>query len=203
MLILHTCFLCHSIYLYCLYTVNILEELSIQDHGFLTNRTTSDGRSIYLINQTFTGPASNTNWLSISRMIGKGFGFIFEWLPVRSDPFTGQIIAINKGMDNEFSIRIEDSPESFGNMLRQRMIVNIPQASDDVQFPLFGNTLNNSGVLWQYGVTYGERVFRFYFNCNSQHNISGGNPGFFINNSMHMIELGDPNGAPFLVCTYI
>ena len=181
------------------YVVNILEELSIQDHGFLTNRTTSDGRPIYLINQTITGPASSLNWTPISTFIVDGFGFIFEWLPFFSDPFTGQIIAINKGMDNEFSIRIEDSPESSGNMLRQRMIVNIPRSSDDVQFSLFEDVLDNSGALWQYGVTYDERIFRFHFNCVAQLATSEGSPGFFINDSM--IELGDPNGSPFLVCT--
>jgi len=181
-----------------------LEELSIQDHGFLTNRTTPDGRPIYLVNQTITGPASSVNWTPISALIDRGFGFIFEWLPFFSDPFTGQIIApmtlytINKGMDNEFSIRIEDSPESSTNMLRQRMIVNIPRSSDNVQFSLFGDVLDNSGALWQYGVTYGERIYRFHFNCMRQLASSEGSPGFFINDSM--IELGDPNGSPFLVC---
>ena len=190
--------LCYSIYL-TTFIVNILDEVSIQDKAFLINRTTSDGRPIYLLNQTITGAADSMNWVSINAFIENGFGFIIEWLPFTPDPFTGQLIAINKGMDNEFSIRIEDSPESSGTMLEQRMVVNIPEANENVQFTLIGDAIVNTGALWQYGVTYDGRVFRFYFNCTAEIATGERDPGFFITNTS-VIEIGDPNGAPFLVC---
>ena len=184
-----------------IFTVNLLDEVSIQDQAFLINRTTSDGRPIYLVNQTITGAADSVNWIAINAFIENGFGFIFEWLPFTSDPFTGQLIAINKGMDNEFSIRIEDSPELSGTMLQQTMVVNIPEANENVQFTLIGDAIVNTGALWQYGVTYDGRVFRFYFNCTAEIATGERDPGFFITNTS-VIEIGDPKGAPFLVCIY-
>ena len=181
------------------FTVNILDEVSIEDNGFLINRTASDGRPIYLVNQTITGPANSVNWTPISAFIENGFGFIFEWLPFTPEHFTGQLIAINRGMDNEFSIRIEDSPETTDTVVEQRMIINIPEAAENVQFTLIGDAIVNRGALWQYGVTYDGRVFRFFFNCTAEIATGERDPGFFITNTS-IIELGDPSGAPFLVC---
>ena len=180
------------------FTVNILDEVSIQDNAILVNYT-SDGRPIYFVNKTITGPASSMNWRPISVFIENGFGFIMEWLPATPDAFVGQIMAINKGMDNEFSVRIEDSPESSGTMFRQRMVVNIPEASENVVFDLIGDAVINTGELWQYGLTYDGRVFRFYFNCDAELAAPERDPGFFITNTS-MIEVGDPRGIPFLVC---
>ena len=101
-------------------------------------------------------------------------------------------------MDNEFSIRIEDSPKSSGKILVQRMVVNIPQASEHAIFELIGNSVINRGELWQYGLTYDGRVFRFYFNCTAELLAPERDPGFFITNTS-MIEVGDPRGIPFLV----
>lgn len=193
---------CETLFINFTFTVNILDEISIQDNAALINRTTADGRPIYLVNRTITGSTINMNWLSISAFIDRGFGFIMEWLPVNTYPYTGQIIAINKGMDTEFSIRIEDSPESSGTVLRQRMIVNIPKASEDVIFMLIGDSIDNKGALWQYGLTYDERVFRFYYNCTAELAATGKDPGFFINDTS-IIELGDPRGVPFLVRMFV
>ena len=103
-------------------------------------------------------------------------------------------------MDNEFSIRIEDSPESSGSLLQQRMIVNVPEATENVQFTLIGDAVINTGALWQYGVTYDGRVFRFHFNCTPEIATGERNLGFLITNTS-VIEIGDPNGTPFLVCS--
>ena len=192
------CSCCTAVYLVLLFTVNILDEVSIQDNAILINRTTSDGRPIYFVNRTITGPASSIYWQHISAFIERGFGFIMEWLPATPHPFVGQIMAINKGMDNEFSIRIEDSPKSSGKVLIQRMIVNIPQASEHAIFELIGDSVVNTGELWQYGLTYDGRVFRFYFNCTAELAAPERDPGFFITNTS-MIEVGDPRGIPFLV----
>ena len=172
--------------------------MSIQDSGILINYT-ADGRPIYLVNKTITGPADSMNWQPISAFIENGFGFIMEWLPATSHPFVGQIMAINKGMDNEFSISIEDSPKSSGTVFRQRMVVNIPKASEHVVFDLIGDAVINTGELWQYGLTYDGRVFRFYFDCAAELAAPERDPGFFINDTS-MVEVGDPRGIPFLVC---
>lgn len=180
------------------FTVDILDEVSFQNK-LVANHTTSDGRPIYLINEPITGPTNSVNWQPISTFIARGFGFIMEWLPATPDPFTGQLIAINKGMDNEFSIRIEDIPESAGIIeFRQRMVVNIPEASENVIFELIGDAIVNTGALWQYGLTYDGGIFRFYFNCTAELAAPKRNPGFFITNTS-MIEIGDPRRRQFLV----
>ena len=98
------------------------------------------------------------------------------------------------------SIKIIDTPESSGNVLKQRMVVNIPQASEDIFFDLIGNAIVNTGTLWQYGLTYDGRVFRFYFNCTAELAVAErDDSGFFLTNTS-VIEIGEPGGIPFLVC---
>ena len=178
-------------------TVNILDEVSIQSKAILTNRTTSDGRPIYLVNRTITGEPTHENWEHISTFIKFGLGFIMEWLPATMDPYIGQLIAINKGKEDEFSIRIEDVREI--SVLKQRMVVNLPKAEQDVIFELEEDPITNKGKLWQYGLSYDGTVFKFYFNCTAQLADAERVQGFFITNTS-VIEIGDPRGTSFLVC---
>ena len=187
---------------------NILDlDIRIADNGVLTDRVTPTGRIIYYVNRTLTNPENlkdNTFWGPIDALIGSGFSFVVEWLPVNIIDFMGYVVRINGGTNLEFSVRLTDPTEATDAVMKV-LVLRIPGSSTPVRIRLTPNDIPDTNELWQYGLSANRSHVSFWFNCSQSSVVADRSvqqAAFFIlDNST--LEIGNPNGIyPFYVSLY-